>query len=181
MLQNAAQGPPQCSFHPVWGLVHQENSKLKWCPWADSHQITLGWQYHIVTAELWWETEANCKGTGTTVVFSHPLLNEAQVALFQKWSLANFCGPPLYKPQAPKASFRYCHLLIHLCIWALLAHCITFEPFWLTALPTSPFFSLTQQQGMKTMKKASSHPATPTIQVTRMKRMTPKMFWMQGK
>ena len=39
----------------------------------------------------------------------------------------------------------------------------------------------TTQQQPKTRKKAQTAPAVPTTQVNRMKRMTPKMFWMQGK
>jgi len=34
---------------------------------------------------------------------------------------------------------------------------------------------------MKTMLKAQIAPAVPTTQVRRIKRMTPKMFWIQGR
>ena len=40
---------------------------------------------------------------------------------------------------------------------------------------------LTTQQQQKTMRKPWMAPAVPTTQVSRMKRMTPKMFWMQGR
>jgi hypothetical protein len=40
---------------------------------------------------------------------------------------------------------------------------------------------IVQQQHMNAMMKACSQPAVPTTQTRRMKRMTPKMFWMQGK
>lgn len=39
----------------------------------------------------------------------------------------------------------------------------------------------TQQQHMKTMMKAWSHPAVPTTQTIRMKSMTPNMFCIHGK
>jgi len=39
----------------------------------------------------------------------------------------------------------------------------------------------TQQQHVKTIMKACSHPAAPTTQTMRMNRITPKMFWMHGK
>ena len=40
---------------------------------------------------------------------------------------------------------------------------------------------LTVQQQMKTIRNDSRIPAAPTIHTSRMKRITPKMFWMQGK
>ena len=40
---------------------------------------------------------------------------------------------------------------------------------------------LTVEQHMKTMMKEPSTPPMPTIQVILRKRMTPKMFWMQGR
>lgn len=44
-----------------------------------------------------------------------------------------------------------------------------------------PMGTLTQQQQMSTMRRACSTPAVPTIQVSRRKRMTPKMFCRQGR
>jgi len=44
-----------------------------------------------------------------------------------------------------------------------------------------PAPSLTQEQQRKTMQKDSMMPAIPTTQVRRRKRMTPKMFWRQGR
>ena len=41
--------------------------------------------------------------------------------------------------------------------------------------------SLTQEQQMKTMQKASMMPAMPTTHVSRRKRMTPKMFCRHGR
>lgn len=41
--------------------------------------------------------------------------------------------------------------------------------------------TLTQQQQMRTMRRACSTPAVPTIQVSRRKRMTPKIFCRQGR
>lgn len=40
---------------------------------------------------------------------------------------------------------------------------------------------LTQEQQRKTMQNDSMMPAMPTTQVRRRKRMTPKMFWRQGR
>lgn len=40
---------------------------------------------------------------------------------------------------------------------------------------------LTQEQQRKTMQNDSMMPAIPTTQVRRRKRMTPKMFWRQGR
>lgn len=40
---------------------------------------------------------------------------------------------------------------------------------------------LTVEQHMKTIMKEPKTPPTPTIQVIRRKRITPKMFWMHGK
>ena len=40
---------------------------------------------------------------------------------------------------------------------------------------------LTQRQQMKTIRNPSSQPAMPTTHTRRMKRITPKMFWMHGK
>ena len=44
-----------------------------------------------------------------------------------------------------------------------------------------PTMILTQQQQMSTMRRACSTPAVPTIQVSRRKRITPKMFCRQGR
>ena len=41
--------------------------------------------------------------------------------------------------------------------------------------------SLTQPQKMKTIKKACSIPATPTIHDKRENRIAPKMFWVAGR
>ena len=41
--------------------------------------------------------------------------------------------------------------------------------------------TLTVQQQMRTMKNPSRMPALPTSHTRRMKRITPNMFWMQGK
>ncbi|TNN48745.1 hypothetical protein EYF80_041049 [Liparis tanakae] len=41
--------------------------------------------------------------------------------------------------------------------------------------------SLTVEQHMKTMMNEPRTPPTPTIQVIRRKRITPKMFWMHGR
>lgn len=40
---------------------------------------------------------------------------------------------------------------------------------------------LTQQQQMSTMRRACNTPAVPTIQVSRKKRITPKIFCRQGR
>jgi alpha-D-ribose 1-methylphosphonate 5-triphosphate synthase subunit PhnI len=40
---------------------------------------------------------------------------------------------------------------------------------------------LTTQQQHKTMRKPMNAPAVPTTHVRRINRMTPKMFWMQGR
>lgn len=45
----------------------------------------------------------------------------------------------------------------------------------------APSRILTQQQQMSTMRRACSTPAVPTIQVSRRKRITPKMFCRQGR
>lgn len=44
-----------------------------------------------------------------------------------------------------------------------------------------PRGALTQEQQRKTMQKDSMMPAIPTTQVRRRNRMTPKMFWRQGR
>lgn len=46
---------------------------------------------------------------------------------------------------------------------------------------TSQTEALTQQQHMKTMQRPWSTPAFPTTQVSLRNRMTPKMFWRQGR
>lgn len=40
---------------------------------------------------------------------------------------------------------------------------------------------LTTQQHVKTIRKPQRAPAVPTTHVNRINRITPKMFWMQGK
>lgn len=42
-------------------------------------------------------------------------------------------------------------------------------------------WTLTQEQHKPTMAKDSKMPAVPTIQVSRRNRMTPRMFWRQGR
>ena len=45
--------------------------------------------------------------------------------------------------------------------------------------PNTP--GLTERQHRQTMTRACNHPAMPTIHVSRRKRITPRMFWRQGR